>query len=100
MKTIKLRCHNIEVEIDVNKQGGGCITSDLHNDEFLEEREELFTGIRTEIEYLESKIQFEAAIDAIESMILAHACAGVDIESLSYIKGIELAIQSCDNSYL
>jgi hypothetical protein len=34
-----------------------------------------------------------AAINAIESLILAHACAGVEINSPAYIEGIETAIE-------
>ena len=35
--------------------------------------------------------------DAIESMILAHAAAGVDIQSPAYIEGIETAADALDN---
>jgi hypothetical protein len=37
-------------------------------------------------------------IDAIESLILAHACAGIDIESPAYIEGIETAVEACSNN--
>ena len=47
--------------------GGGTITSDLDN------------------------------MDAIESLILAHACAGVDIADLAYVEGIETAVDACYN---
>jgi len=36
-------------------------------------------------------------IDGIESMILAHAIAGVDIESPAYIEGIETAVEAVAN---
>ena len=36
-------------------------------------------------------------IDGIESMILAHAIAGVDIESPAYIEGIETAGEAVAN---
>ena len=39
MKTIKLPCFNIEVQLDVNKKGGGCITSSLSDNKFLDELE-------------------------------------------------------------
>ena len=39
----------------------------------------------------------KAAIDAIESMILAHAAAGVDIESPAYMEGIETAFDAVSN---
>lgn len=37
------------------------------------------------------------SIDAIESLILAHACAGVDVESDSYIEGINTALEVIAN---
>ena len=37
------------------------------------------------------------AFDGIESMILAHAIAGVDVESPAYISGIETAVEAVEN---
>jgi hypothetical protein len=34
-------------------------------------------------------------MDAIESLVLAHACAGIDVKSLSYVEGIETAVDAC-----
>jgi homoserine dehydrogenase len=36
-------------------------------------------------------------MDAIESLILAHACAGVDVADLAYVEGIETAVEACYN---
>jgi len=36
-------------------------------------------------------------IDGIESMMLAHAIAGVDIESPAYLEGIETAVEAVAN---
>lgn len=46
----------------------------------------------------EDDIEYNAAIDGIESLILAHACAGVDIESAAYIEGIQTAVEACANN--
>jgi len=35
-------------------------------------------------------------IDGITSMILAHAIAGIDIETPAYVEGIEAAVGACD----
>ena len=35
--------------------------------------------------------ELKAALDAIESLILAHACAGVNVESDAYIEGVRTA---------
>jgi hypothetical protein len=83
MRVIKLPCFGIKVTL---AQKGGAITSDLHEE--LDEAE-----ITPESE------NYEAAIDGIESMILAHACAGVDIESPAYVEGIEAAIQEAGNRF-
>jgi hypothetical protein len=37
---------------------------------------------------------FNAAIDGLESVILAHACAGVDVGSPAYVEGIETAVEA------
>ena len=41
--------------------------------------------------------QYNAAIDGLESLILAHACAGVDVESPAYVEGIETAVDAIAN---
>ncbi|NLF73208.1 MAG: hypothetical protein GX575_29580 [Candidatus Anammoximicrobium sp.] len=41
--------------------------------------------------------KFNAAIDGLEALILAHACAGVDITSPAYIEGIETAVDAIGN---
>jgi hypothetical protein len=72
--TITLPCFGIIIELIDN---AGTITSDLKGD-----------GDSPEL---------IAAMDAIESLILAHACAGVDIASPAYIEGIETAVGTCWN---
>lgn len=37
------------------------------------------------------------AVDAITSMILAHACAGVDVEAEAYAKGVNAALNAIEN---
>ena len=80
-KTIKLPCYNIVVTI-VGK--GGLISSDLvlHDDD------------ECDIDLL----GVTHAFDAIESIVLAHACAGIDIESPAYIEGIETAVDAILNN--
>ena len=40
-------------------------------------------------------VEWIAACNAIESMVLAHACAGIAILDPAYLEGLETAIQSC-----
>lgn len=56
--------------------GGGTITSTLHS-----------PG---------DTPAYTAAIDAIESLVLAHACAGIDITSSRYADGVRTAIDAID----
>ena len=96
-KVIKLSCHGIVVTLSGKKDserpaglpelpapGSGTITSDLHEPE--PENED------------PGHDRYEAAIDAVESMILAHACAGVDIASSAYAEGIETAVDAIGNN--
>ncbi len=57
--------------------GGGKITSDLHE---------------------KGEDDFNLAIDAIESIVVAHACAGIDITDPRYLEGIETAVEACANN--
>ena len=74
-----LCCFNIYfgIEIKLTGDGGGIVTSNL-----IEDGEE----------------EYNNSIDGIESLVLAHACAGVDVKSPAYIEGIETAVESCANN--
>jgi hypothetical protein len=39
-----------------------------------------------------------AAVDALESMVLAHAVAGIDVESPAYLEGIETTVLALTNA--
>lgn len=70
---------------------GSAIFSDLHR----EPDEEVEGGSEADTNY----DRHEAAIDALEAMILAHAEAGIDIKSPSYIYGMEMAIDKIADAY-
>jgi hypothetical protein len=78
-RKIKLPCYGITVtlarENGVEEPGSGSIVSDLHEPETATRR-------------------YNAAIDGLEALILAHACAGVDVESPAYLEGIETAVDA------
>ena len=78
MPTIELPCFGIVV--NVTGDGCGTIASDLHDNENI------------------ADFEYEAALFALESLILAHACAGINIESPAYIKGIETAVDAIGNN--
>lgn len=72
-KTITLSCFDIVVTLTGE---GGTITSSLREED--SEGNELFN----------------VAMDGIEALILAHACAGVDITTPAYLEGIETAVEA------
>jgi hypothetical protein len=39
----------------------------------------------------------DEALDAIEGLVLAHACAGVDITSPAYVEGVNTTLETIDN---
>lgn len=82
MREINLPVHGIR--INLTEDGGGSITSDLHEGSRDGEYEKLY----------------DAAIDGIESTILAHAIAGVDVEAPAYLEGIESALEGLVNNFV
>ena len=80
---IQLPCYGITItlvrENGADKPGSGAITSDLRA---------AGTAVNR---------QFNAAIDGLEALILAHACAGVDVESPAYVEGVETAVEAIAN---
>ncbi len=42
--------------------------------------------------------QFNAAMDAVESLVLAHACAGIDVTETRYVAGLRTCIDACENN--
>jgi len=61
--------------------GGGNIKTDWHSDIMGEE-----------------EVGYNGAIDGIEALVLAHAIAGINVESPAYIEGIETAIDGTTNN--
>jgi len=77
MKEIDLPIYGIQVTIDVD--GSGTITSDLRT---TQSEDELYNS----------------AMDGIESLILACACSGIDIETPAFLEAIETAVEGCSNN--
>lgn len=70
--------YNMTVAADSD---GGRIESDLH-----QEREPHFAP------ELDGHDVEDAQIDAVESLVLAHACAGIDVSSPAYVEGLNTTI--------
>lgn len=71
MRKIDLNTHGIALVIH---EGRGAIVSDLHEETESDSR--------------------RAAIDTLEAIILGHALSNVNVESDSYIKGVEIAVKA------
>jgi hypothetical protein len=75
------RLQRLGIVVELSADGGGAILeSPLKDGHEHGDQEELL-----------------AALDAVESVILAHACAGVDVESPAYQTGIETALEAFTN---
>ena len=89
MKTIKLPCYGIVIKLGLPDPSntvafkGGTIESDLESSIVIMD---------------EDDAAFSASMHAIESVILAHAVAGVDVTTPAYIEGIETCVQACENN--
>jgi hypothetical protein len=41
---------------------------------------------------------YNSMMDAIESLVLAHACEGIDVSSEAYVNGLRTAVEACGNN--
>lgn len=44
--------------------------------------------------------KYNAAINGLESLVLAQACAGIDVETPEYMEALTTALDAIENSYL
>ncbi|MHC4224770.1 MAG: hypothetical protein ACYSUN_12325 [Planctomycetota bacterium] len=92
-REMELPCFGIVVTLlpDMTEKGkyGGSIVSNLKEEDFKISDED-DNRLRDE---------YGAAIDGLESLILGHACAGIDITSPAYIEGIETAESAIGNNF-
>lgn len=82
--TIKLPVFGISLKLYTDDEGEtrGSITSDLHKREY---------DVVLDTDY-------NVGVDALESFILACACAGMDICSGQFIQAIETTVESLSNN--
>jgi len=88
----RIEIHDGDYWILVETEGnGGSISSNLHITDLdgCDEKDEL-----DEVKH------FNFAIDGLEALVLAHACAGKDVQSKEYVKGLETATDAILNRFL
>ena len=83
------------MELAVDNNGGGVIISGLEGNNIHSAQKHVEN--ETEKERFRRR-RLYGAFFAIENLILAHACAGIDVTAKSYVDGIETAIDSCCNN--
>ena len=86
MKTYTIPKYGITVEvIEMDGKLAGGINSGL---------KEVMLGSEPN----ESDFEIHGAIHALESLILGHACADIDIGSEAYVNGLDSAIEAISNN--
>ena len=99
-KTIVLKEFGITVNLD--GKGNGDITSGLQEECPRCSNDILVNCTCTDDlrdEDNENRENYNIAMDGIESLILAHACAGINISAPAYLKGIRTAIDACGHNF-
>ena len=85
MKRIEIRVGEDCITLLLDGEGGGAVQSTLQ----ITERDADF-----EAEYRQD---YNSAIDGLESLVLAHAFAGIDVQDVRYIAGIGAALDAISN---
>ena len=86
MRSVQLPCYGIKLRV---MDQWGSITSTLREDP-PPALVQLIEGA----EDIENRLRYNAAIDGLEALILAHACAGVNILAPAYVEGVETAVEA------
>jgi hypothetical protein len=87
VKTIEIRAGSDTITLQLDGRGGGTSSSTLH----ITEADEDFGA--------DYQTSYNSAIDGLESLVLAHACAGVDVEDPRYVAGIAAALEAISNRH-
>lgn len=108
MKTIELNVYGIVLTVDTDNPGASTIESDIKRTGcvYCEEAACCFScdeskagGFSEETKELQNeddvaiRFEYNGALAGIEAMILAHACAGIDVTTPAYLEGIETALE-------
>lgn len=79
MQTLNLNCFGLQITWNGTDRGGAAIISTMKEEDTAQNE------------------QFNAGVDALESLVLAHFCAGIDVASPAYLQGIETAYEQLGN---
>lgn len=87
VKKIEIRVGSDTITLQLDGRGGGTSSSTLH----ITEADEDFGA--------EYQASFNSAMDGLESLVLAHACAGINVEDHRYVAGIAAALEAISNHH-
>ncbi len=87
MKKIKIRVGSDTITLHLDGRGGGTSRSTLH----ITEADQDFGA--------EYQASYNAAINGLESLVLAHACTGINVEDHRYVAGIATALEAISNRH-
>jgi len=85
VKRIEIRAGKDCITLQLDGEGGGTVQSTLH-----------ITQADPDFE-AEHRRDYNSAIDGLESLVLAHACAGLDVGDAGYVAGIGAALEAISN---
>jgi hypothetical protein len=85
VKQIEIRVGEDCITLQLDGEGGGAVQSTLQ----ITERDADF-----EAEYQQD---YNSAVNGLESLVLAHACAGVNVQDARYVAGIGAALDAISN---
>jgi len=92
MQTVIMRNEGIEIKVEFDIRGCGTVESNLKY-----EGEVTFDEHGTR-NFDINEIEWNAAIDGVEALILAQAISGVDIKAASYQQAVWDALEAIDNN--
>lgn len=88
-KSLTVACYGIRIRLFPRSDGvtvGRIVSSDL---------------LRLPVDSTDrGDCEFDAAMTAVEAVVLGHACAGVDVTTKAYAEGIRTAVEACENHLL
>ena len=87
VKKVEIRVGSDTISLQLDGRGGGTSSSTLH----ITEADEEFGA--------EYQASYNSAIDGLESLVLAHACAGINVEDHRYVAGIAAALEAISNHH-
>lgn len=85
MKRIEIRVGEDCITLRLDGEGGGAVQSTLQITE---------SDADFEAEYRQD---YNSAVNGLESLVLAHACAGIDVRDARYVAGIGTSLDAISN---